>query len=93
MIRYGYCIYSQSISDCQNPVVRDARGFPVVFDTEEEARREIAKRVIGRCREFLVGKCEYEQVDTVPENVVPVDVHPDGLITDEDGNLFSAPIV
>jgi hypothetical protein len=37
---------------------------------------------------FLAGERDFEDATTIEEYVVPVDLHPDGSITDEDGNTF-----
>lgn len=41
-----------------------------------------------RLREFLDGERDYEDAVTLEEYVVPVTLHKDGVITDEDGNCF-----
>lgn len=86
-LRNGYCIYVNTF--CQGPVptVSDDDGY-VVFKTEAEAQREIVDDLIIRLEQFLEGERDYEDANTVEEYVVPVTVHPDGTITDEDGRCF-----
>ena len=69
------------------PVVSDENGY-VVFETELEAQREIVDSLMIHLEQFLDGQRDYEDVITVEEYVVPVTVHPDGTITDEDGRCF-----
>jgi len=51
-----------------------------------EAQKEIADNMMTRLQQFLDGEREYEDAIEVEEYVVPVILHPDGVITDEDGN-------
>jgi hypothetical protein len=67
------------------PVVRDENGYGV-FETESEAQKEIVDNQMTRLRQFLDGEREFEDAITVEEYVVPVTVHPDGVIADADGN-------
>jgi len=85
--RDGFCIYI--ITFCQGPVplVSDENGY-VVFETELEAQKEIVDYQMTRLRQFLDGERDYEDAITVEEYVVPVSVHPDGVIVDEDGRCF-----
>ena len=86
-MRSGYCIYINTY--CQGPVptVSDENGY-VVFETELEAQREIIDNLQIRLEQFLDGEREYEDAITVEEYVMPVTVHADGTITDEDGRCF-----
>ena len=86
-LRSGFCIYIDTF--CQGPVpaVSDDDGY-VVFDTELEAQKEIVDNQMTRLRQFLDGERDYEDAITVEEYVVPVTVHPDGVITDAAGNCF-----
>ncbi len=68
-------------------MVSDENGY-VVFETELEAQREIVDSLQIHLQQFLDGEREYEDAITVEEYVVPVTVHPDGTITDEDGRCF-----
>jgi hypothetical protein len=70
------------------PSVRNGEGKPVVFATEVEAQWEIADHAITRLQEFIAGERDFQDAITVEEYVVPVDVHSDGVITDEAGNSF-----
>ena len=86
-LRNGFCIYINTF--CQGPVpsVSDGDGY-VVFETELEAQKEIVDFVITRLQQFVDGERDFVDAITVEEYVVPVTVHPDGVITDENGNCF-----
>jgi hypothetical protein len=86
-LRSGFCIYIDTFCQGPVPVVSDENGY-VVFPTELEAQREIADYQMTRLRQFLDAEREFEDAMAVEEYVVPVTVHPDGVITDEDGNCF-----
>jgi hypothetical protein len=88
-LRSGYCIYINTFCQGPVPVVSDENGY-VVFDTELEAQREIVDSLQIHLQQFMDGEREYEDAITVEEYVVPVTVHPDGTITDEDGRCFGA---
>ena len=70
------------------PVVSDGEGKYVVFETELEAQKEIVDNAMIRLEQFMEGERDFGDAITVEEYVVPVTVHPDGVITDEDGNCF-----
>jgi len=70
------------------PGCYDGTNYPVVFETELEAQREIADNQLTRIQEFLDGEREYEDAITTEEFVLPVDVWPDGRISIEDGSVF-----
>jgi hypothetical protein len=53
-----------------------------------EAQKEIVDNQMTRLRQFLNGEREFEDAMTVEEYIVPVSVHSDGVIVDEDGNCF-----
>lgn len=86
-LRTGFCIYIDTLCQGPVPVVSDERGY-VVFETELEAQKEIADDQITRLQQFLDGERDFDDAIAVEEYVVPVTVHPDGVITDEDGNRF-----
>lgn len=69
------------------PVVSDDNGY-VVFATELEAQKEIVDNQMTRLQQFLDGEREFEDAIEVEEYVVPVSVHSDGKIVDEDGRCF-----
>jgi hypothetical protein len=69
------------------PVVSDESGY-IVFATELEAQREIVDNQMTRLQQFLDGEREYEDAIETEEYIVPVTVHPDGKIVDEDGRCF-----
>ena len=60
----------------------------MVFETELEAQKEIVDNQMTRLQQFLDGEREYEDAIEVDEYIVPVTVHPDGVIVDEDGRSF-----
>ena len=86
-LRTGYCIYINTFCQGPVPVVSDENGY-VVFATELEAQREIVDYLQIHLKQFLDGERDFEDAITVEEYVVPVTVHPDGTITDEDGRCF-----
>ena len=86
-LRNGFCIYINTFCQGPVPLVSDENGY-VVFETELEAQREIVDYQMTRLRQFLDGEREYEDAIEVEEYVVPVSVHPDGVIVDEDGLCF-----
>ena len=86
-LRTGFCIYINTFCQGSVPVVSDDNGY-VVFETELEAQKEIADNQITRLQQFLDGEREYEDAIEVEEYVVPVTLHPDGKIVDEDGRCF-----
>ena len=85
--RKGFCIYINTFCQGPVPVVSDENGY-VVFATELEAQREIVDKLQICLEQFLDGERDFEDAITVEEYVVPVTVHPDGRITDEDGRCF-----
>ncbi|MEQ2008380.1 MAG: hypothetical protein ABMA26_16490 [Limisphaerales bacterium] len=87
-LRYGYCIYINTVCQGPVPVVSDGEGKHVVFETELEAQLEIVDDLQIRLQQFLDGERDFDDAITVEEFVVPVTVHPDGVITDEAGNCF-----
>lgn len=88
-LRSGFCIYIHTLCQGAVPVVSDGVRF-TVFETELEAQKEIADHMMTRLRQFLDGEREFEDAITTEEFVIPVTVHPDGVITDENGGCFSA---
>jgi hypothetical protein len=86
--RNGFCIYIDTFCQGPVPVVSGENGY-VIFSTELEAQREIVDNQMTRLQQFLDGEREFEDAITVEEYVVPVALHPDGTITDADGNTFS----
>ena len=69
------------------PSVSDENGY-MVFETELEAQKEIVDNQMTRLQQFLDGEREYEDAIEVDEYIVPVTVHPDGVIVDEDERSF-----
>lgn len=86
-LRTGFCIYITTLCRGPVPAVSDESGY-VVFPTELEAQKEIADYMMTRLRQFLDDERQFDDAINVEEYVVPVTIHHDGLITDEDGNCF-----
>jgi tRNA splicing ligase len=86
-LRDGFCIYINTFCQGPVPVVSDDNGC-VVFATELEAQKEIVDNQMTRLQQFLDGEREFEDAIEVEEYVVPVSVHPDGKIVNEDGRCF-----
>jgi hypothetical protein len=86
-LRNGFCIYINTFCQGQVPAVSDENGY-VVFETELEAQKEIVDGQMTRLQQFLDGERDFEDAMTVEEYIVPVTVHPDGVIVDEDGRRF-----
>jgi tRNA splicing ligase len=86
-LKVGYCIYINTFCQGPVPIVSDDNGC-VIFATELEAQREIVDNQMTRLQQFLDGKREYEDAIEVEEYVVPVTVHSDGKIFDEDGRCL-----
>lgn len=88
-LRSGFCIYIHTLCQGAVPVVSDCVRY-TVFETELDAQKEIADHLMTRIRQFLDGERDFEDAIMTEEFVVPVTVHPDGFITDENGGCFSA---
>jgi hypothetical protein len=86
-LRNGFCIYINTYCQGPVPVVSDENGY-VVFETELEAQKEIVDNQMTRLQQFLDGERDFLDAIETEEYVVPVSVHPDGVITDEDGRCF-----
>lgn len=85
--RHGFCIFLNALCGGPTPsVIQD--GKPCVFDTENEAQREIVDCMMTRMQEFLDGEREFEDAISTEEYVVPVTMLPDGSVVDEDGRCF-----
>ncbi len=87
-LRDGYCIFIDTLCDGPIPLVSDGDGRWVVFETKLSAQKEIADNMITRLRQFMDGERDFDDAIGVEEDVVPVRVHPDGVITKEDGNIL-----
>jgi tRNA splicing ligase len=86
-LRDGFCIYINTFCQGPVPVVSDDNGY-VVFASELEAQKEIVDNQMTRLQQFLDCEREFEDAIEVEEYIVPVTVHPDGKIVDEDGRCF-----
>ena len=84
-----FCIFLDTFFGGAEPSVREGDDDHVaVFATRREAELEIVDFLQTRLQEFIDGERDFEDAITVEEYVVPVTVHLDGTITDEDGNSF-----
>jgi len=88
-LRSGYCIYIHTLCQGPVPVVSDGEGKYAVFETELAAQQEVADYAMTRIQQFLDGERDFDDAMTVEEFIVQVTVHPDGIITDEDGRCFN----
>lgn len=86
--RKGFCIFLDTVCQGSVPAITDGEGKIVVFETENEAQREIVDHAMIRLQQFLDGEREFEDAMTVEEYIVPVTILPDGSISDETGNCF-----
>ena len=86
-MKRGFCIYINTFCQGPVPLVTDDDGY-VIFETKLEAQKEIVDNQMMRLKQFLDGEREYEDAIEVDEYVMPVTVHPDGVIVDEDGRRF-----
>lgn len=86
-MKRGFCIYINTFCQGPVPLVTDDDGY-VIFETKLEAQKEIVDNQMMRLQQFLDGEREYEDAIEVDEYVMPVTVHPDGVIVDEDGRRF-----
>jgi len=87
-IRNGFCIYINTFCQGPAPVVSDGDGKYVVFDSEQDAQKEIVDNALIRLQQFLDGERDFDDAITVEEYVVPVEVDLNGKITDETGKQF-----
>ena len=75
---------------CQGtvPAWYDETDYPVVYETELEAQREIADHQLTLLKQFLDGERDFDDATTIEDFILPIDVWPDGSISLEDGTLF-----
>jgi len=86
--RSGYAVFINTYCDGAVPAISDGQGCYVVFQSEMEAQREIVDNALTRLQEFLDGNRDFDDAITVEEYVIPVNVNPDGSITDASGKQF-----
>jgi len=86
--RKGFCICLNTFFQGPTLSVREGECVPCFFATEVEAQREIVDNAMTRLQEFMDGERDFDDAITVEEYVVPVTVHPDGSVFDEDGRRF-----
>jgi hypothetical protein len=75
----GFCVFVDTLCEGPLPGVW-GENAPVVYDTEEQAQREIAEHKIIRLQQFLDGEREFEDAMTIEEYIVPVCVDPNDEI-------------
>lgn len=86
-IRSGYAIFCPTVFQGTMPACYED-DYPVVFDTELEAQREIADNQLTRIQQFLDGERDFDDAIVTDEFVLPVDVWPDRSISIDDGRVF-----
>lgn len=84
----GFAIYIDTFFTGAVPCERNESDLPVAYATERDAQIEIVDSTLIRLHQFLAGERDFADATTVEEYIVPVDLHPDGSITDEAGNKF-----
>jgi hypothetical protein len=84
----GYAIDIDTFFQGPVAVERGENDKPIAYPTERAAQCEIADIMIIRLEQFLAGERDFEDATHIEEYVVPVDLHPDGSITDQNGNTF-----
>jgi hypothetical protein len=86
--RPAFAIFTQTICQGIVPAWRDERGFPVLYESEKEAQKEVAEMIIEHLQQFIADEREFEDAITTEDFILPVDVWPDGTISTEDGHRF-----
>jgi hypothetical protein len=87
----AFAIYINTLCDGPVPVERNEAGLPFVYHAAAEAEHVIAESIMERLNEYFAGERAFDDATTVEEYAVPVQLHPDGSITDENGNRFPNP--
>ncbi len=86
--RPAFSIFCMTVCDGVVPAWWDEGGWPVVYESENEAQKEIAELLIGQLRDFLEGGREFEDAITTGDFILPVTVWPDRSIVTENGVRF-----
>ena len=86
--RRGFCIFIETLCQGPTPAVRDEAGLPVIFETENEAHREIVDSLLIRLQQFMKDEREFDDAVAIDEFLVSVRVLPDGCIIDDEGRHF-----
>lgn len=76
----GFCIFIDTVGEGRVPSLRDEHNRPFVFETRNEAEREIVDLMQTRLQEFLDGERDFEDAITTEEYVEEVVVFPDGNV-------------
>ena len=87
-VRSAYSIFMPTFFQGKMPAWYDESGYPVVYETELAAQREIADHHLTLISEFLDGERDFDDAMTVEDFILPVDVWPDGRISTKDGRIF-----
>jgi hypothetical protein len=87
----GYAIYINTFFRGPVAIERDENEKPVAYPTERAAQCEVVDLAIIRLQQFLAGQRDYEDATHIEEYIVPVDLDPDGSITDQNGKTFPNP--
>ncbi len=87
-VRAAYSIFIPTLCQGTMPAWYDETGYPVKYETELEAQREIADHHLTLIQQFLSGERDFDDAMTVEDFILPVDVWPDGSISIEDGRIF-----
>lgn len=80
----GWCLYVDALVGGRQPAERLDDGF-CVYASERDAQEAWAEDLIGRCHEFLRGERDAGEIDP-GLFVAEVTLHPDGTVTDEEGD-------
>ena len=86
--RPAFAIFTETICEGLIPAWRDEHGWPITYDSENRAQREVAELLIGQINDFLAGNREFADAITTVDFILPVDVWQDGSISTEDGLRF-----
>jgi hypothetical protein len=87
--RSAYSIFMPTFFQGKMPAwYDDESGYPVVYETELEAQREIADYHLTLINQFLDGERDFDDAMTVEDFILSVDVWPDGKIFTKDGRIF-----
>jgi len=86
--RPAFAIFITTLCQGTVPLWHDENGYPLVYETELEAQREIADDLLLRIQQFLDSDRDFDDAVTIEEFILPVDVGPDRVISIEDGSVF-----
>lgn len=84
----AYALFIDTICEGLTPSWWDENGYPVTFATEREAQLEIADTLLHQITQFQNGESEFDDAINIEDQVLPVNLHPDGSIQLETGHVF-----